>query len=88
MSKSLFRYFGVTSREFLSNYNMAEDILYVDTNTLTEFLSNASKGRFSILKTMEIKDSTKNTFGINLAKMPLFFKSSKLLPKSTLLKSN
>lgn len=71
--------FGVTSRELLSNYPLPEDMLSVDTNTLTELLSKASKGRFGISKAVEIKDSAKNTFGISLAKGAFAFQIKQII---------
>jgi hypothetical protein len=63
-------------------------MLSVDTGTLTELLSEASKGRFGISKANEIQESASNTFGVNLLKMPLHFKLNRLLLKLTLSKIN
>lgn len=71
--------FGVTSRELLSKYPTPEDMLSVDTDTLTELLSKASKGRFGISKADEIQESASNTFGVNFAKDAFAFQIKQII---------
>ena len=59
--------FGVTSMEILANYQTPEQILNVDSQTLAELLSKASRGRFGLDKANQIQDFAKNSFGILLA---------------------
>ena len=54
--------FGVTSRELLSKYPTPDDMLSVDTDTLTKLLSKSSKGRFGISKANEIQESASIKF--------------------------
>jgi transposase len=55
--------FGATSLELLHTYTCPEAIANVDTDTLSEFLKKASKGRFGLSKAEEIQNYAKNTFG-------------------------
>lgn len=71
--------FGVTSREILSKYPTPEDMLSVDTDTLTKLLSKASKGRFGISKADEIQESASNTFGVNFAKDAFAFQIKQII---------
>ena len=59
--------FGVTSMELLANYQTPEQMLSVDSQTLAELLSKASRGRFGIDKANQIQDFARNSFGILLA---------------------
>src|SRR5699024_11805552 len=54
-------------------------MLSVDTDTLTELLSKASKGRFSISKADEIQESASNTFGVNFAKDAFAFQIKQII---------
>lgn len=71
--------FGVTSKELLAKYPTPEDMLSVDTHTLTELLSKSSRGRFGALKAVEIKESAKNTFGISLARNAFAFQIKQII---------
>ncbi len=71
--------FGVTSRELLSKYPTPEDMLSVDTNTLTELLSKASKGRFGVPKANEIQESASSTFGVKFAKSAFSFQIKQII---------
>lgn len=71
--------FGVTSKELLAKYPTPEDMLSVDTQTLTELLSKSSRGRFGALKAAEIKESAKNTFGISLARNAFAFQIKQII---------
>lgn len=71
--------FGVTSKELLAKYPTPEDMLSVDTQTLTELLSKSSRGRFGALKAVEIKESAKNTFGISLARNAFAFQIKQII---------
>ncbi|WP_422487406.1 IS110 family transposase, partial [Gudongella sp. DL1XJH-153] len=71
--------FGITSKELLSKYPTPEDMLSVDTQTLTELLSKSSRGRFGALKAVEIKESAKNTFGISLARNAFAFQIKQII---------
>ena len=53
--------------ELLANYTTPEQILSVDSTTLAELLSKASRGRFGIDKANQIQQYAKNSFGIILA---------------------
>ena len=63
--------FGVTSMELLANYTTPEQILSVDSQTLADLLSKASRGRFGIDKANQIQQYAKNSFGIILASSSL-----------------
>ncbi|MBU5313272.1 IS110 family transposase [Tissierella carlieri] len=71
--------FGVTSRELLSNYPTPEDILSIDTDTLSKLLSAASRGRFGISKASEIQEIASNTFGISFAKDAFTFQIKQII---------
>jgi transposase len=71
--------FGVTSRELLSKYPTPEDILSIDTDTLSKLLSEASRGRFGISKASEIQESASNTFGISFAKDAFAFQIKQII---------
>ena len=71
--------FGVTSRELLSKYPTPEDMLNVDTDTLSDLLSKASRGRFGILKANEIQEFASNTFGVNFAKDAFAFQIKQII---------
>jgi len=71
--------FGVTSRELLSKYPTPEDMLNVDTDTLSDLLSKASRGRFGILKANEIQEFASNTFGVNFAKNAFAFQIKQII---------
>jgi transposase len=78
-SKLFSNTFGVTSKELLSKYPTPEDMLSVDTNSLAELLSKASKGRFGILKANEIQESASNTFGVGFAKDAFAFQIKQII---------
>ena len=59
--------FGKSSMELLANYTTPEEMLSVDTQTLADLLSKASRGRFGLDKANQIQQSAKNSFGIVLA---------------------
>jgi transposase len=59
--------FGVTSMQLLANYSTPEQMLSVDSQTLADLLSKASRGRFGIDKANQIQDFAKNSFGIILS---------------------
>ena len=63
--------FGVTSMELLANYTTPEQILSVDSQTLADLLSKASRGRFGLDKANQIQQYAKNSFGIILASSSL-----------------
>lgn len=71
--------FGVTSRELFSNYPTPEDILSIDTDTLSKLLSEASRGRFGISKASEIQESASNTFGVSFAKDAFAFQIKQII---------
>ena len=71
--------FGVTSRELLSKYPTPEDMLSIDTDTLAELLSKASKGRFGISKANEIQKSASDTFGVSFAKDAFAFQIKQII---------
>lgn len=71
--------FGVTSRELLSKYPTPEDMMSIDANTLSELLSEASRGRFGISKASEIHASASNTFGISFAKDAFAFQIKQII---------
>lgn len=71
--------FGVTSRELLSKYPTPEDMVCIDTNTLAELLTKASKGRFGISKANEIQKSASNTFGVSFAKDAFAFQIKQII---------
>ena len=53
--------FGVTSMEILANYQTPEQILNVDSQTLAELLSKASRGRFGLDKANQIHQYAGNS---------------------------
>ena len=59
--------FGKSSVELLANYTTPEEMLSVDTQTLADLLSKASRCRFGLDKANAIQQSAKNSFGILLA---------------------
>ena len=59
--------FGKSSVELLANYSTPEEILSVDSQTLADLLSKASRGRFGLDKANQIQQTAKNSFGIVLA---------------------
>ena len=59
--------FGKSSVELLSNYTTPEEMLAVDSQTIADLLSKASRGRFGLDKANEIQRTVKNSFGIVLA---------------------
>lgn len=59
--------FGKSSVELLANYTTPEEMLSVDSQTLADLLSKASRGRFGFDKAQQIQDCAKNSFGIMLA---------------------
>lgn len=63
--------FGVTSMKLLENYSTPEQMLSVDSQTLADLLSKASRGRFGIDKANQIQNVAKNSFGIILASSTL-----------------
>lgn len=63
--------FGVTSMELLANYTTPEQMLSVDSQTLADLLSKASRGRFGLDKANQIQHYAKNSFGIILASSSL-----------------
>ena len=63
--------FGVTSMELLANYQTPRQILSVDSQTLVDLLSKASRGRFGLDKANQIQEYAKNSFGIVLASSSL-----------------
>ena len=63
-------------------------MLSVNTDTLAELLSKASRGRFGTSKASEIQEYASNTFGVSFAKDDLHFRLNKLLHKLTLSKNN
>jgi transposase len=71
--------FGVTSRELLSKYPTPEDMMSIDANTLSELLSEASRGRFGISKASEIQESASNTFGISFARDAFAFQIKQII---------
>lgn len=71
--------FGVTSRELLSKYPTPEDMMSIDANTLSQLLSEASRGRFGISKASEIQESASNTFGISFARDAFAFQIKQII---------
>lgn len=71
--------FGVASKELLSNYPTPEDMLSIDTHTLSELLSKASRGHFSLSKTSEIQESASNSFGVSFAKDAFAFQIKQII---------
>jgi len=71
--------FGVTSRELLSNYPTPEDMLSIDTNTLSKLLSESSRGRFGTSKASEIQEFASNTFGVGFAKDAFAFQIKQII---------
>ncbi len=71
--------FGVTSRELLSNYPTPEDMLSIDTDTLSKLLYEASRGRLGISKASEIQEIASNTFGISFAKDAFAFQIKQII---------
>ncbi len=71
--------FGVASRELLSKYPTPEDMVSIDANTLSELLSEASRGRFGISKASEIQMSASNTFGISFARDAFAFQIKQII---------
>ena len=59
--------FGKSSVELLANYTTPEEMLSVDSQTLADLLSKASRGRFGLDKAKQIQQTAKNSFGIVLA---------------------
>ena len=59
--------FGKSSLELLANYTTPEEMLSVDSQTLADLLSKASRGRFGLDKANQIQQTAKNFFGIVLA---------------------
>ena len=59
--------FGKSSVELLANYTTPEEMLSVDSQTLADLLSKASRGRFELDKANQIQSFAKNSFGILLA---------------------
>ena len=59
--------FGKSSVELLANYTTPEEMLSVDTQTLADLLSKASRCRFGLDKANQIQQTAKNSFGIMLA---------------------
>jgi len=59
--------FGKSSVELLANYTTPEEMLSVDSQTLADLLSKASRGRFGLDKANQIQQTAKNSFGIVLA---------------------
>lgn len=71
--------FGVASKELLSKYPTPEDMMSIDANTLSELLSEASRGRFGISKASEIQKSASNTFGISFARDAFAFQIKQII---------
>lgn len=71
--------FGVASKELLSNYPTPEDMMSIDANTLSDLLSEASRGRFGVSKASEIQESASNTFGISFAKDAFAFQIKQII---------
>ena len=71
--------FGVASKELLSKYPTPEDMLAVDTDTLSGLLLKASKGRLGTLKASEIKESATKTFGVTFAKDAFAFQIKQII---------
>ena len=71
--------FGVASKELLSKYTTPEDMMSIDANTLSELLSEASRGRFGISKASEIQKSASNTFGISFARDAFAFQIKQII---------
>ena len=71
--------FGVTSKELLSKYPTPEDMLSVNTDTLAELLSKASRGRFGTSKASEIQEYASNTFGVSFAKDAFAFQIKQII---------
>ena len=59
--------FGKSSMELLANYTTPEEMLSVDSQTLADILSKASRGKFGLDKANQIRHAAKNSFGIVLA---------------------
>ena len=71
--------FGVASKELLSKYPTPEDMMSIDANTLSELLSEASRGRFGISKASEVQESASNTFGISFARDAFGFQVKQII---------
>ena len=65
--------FGKSSVELLANYTTPEEMLSVDSQTLADLLSKASRGRFGLDKATQIQSFAKNSFGIMLASSSFSF---------------
>ncbi|SHD78673.1 IS110 family transposase [Schnuerera ultunensis] len=63
----------------LSKYPTPEDMLSVDTETFTELLSEASRGRFSMSKASEIQESAANTFGVSFTNYAFAFQIKQII---------
>jgi len=74
--------FGVASKELLSKYPTPEDMMSIDANTLSELLSEASRGRFGISKASEIQESASNTFGISFARDAFAFQIKQIISQT------
>ncbi|MBR3746844.1 MAG: IS110 family transposase, partial [Selenomonadaceae bacterium] len=59
--------FGKSSVELLANYTTPEEMLSVDSQTLADLLSKASRGKFGLDKANQIQQTAKNSFSIMLA---------------------
>lgn len=58
--------FGATSKQILLTCPTPEEILKINSLKLSNILSKSSKGHFSKSKTTELKEISKNSFGIKI----------------------
>jgi len=79
--------FGVTSKELLSKYPLPENMLEVSTKELTSLLNKASKGRFGIEKSQEIKEYATKSFGISFAKETFSFQIKQIINQISFIES-
>jgi transposase len=71
--------FGVTSKEILLKFSTPEELQKVSSKKLSNLISKASNGRFSLVKAKEIKKVAKSTFGITIAKDAFSFQIKLLI---------
>ena len=71
--------FGVTSKEVLLKYPTPEDMITVSSKKLTTLLNKASKGRFNINKTKQLKETANNSFGTEFAKDAFSFQIKQMI---------
>lgn len=79
--------FGATSLQLLSTYTSPDELAALETDKLAEFLSAASKGRFSKSKASEIQNVAKNTFGSALFSSSSSFAIKQFIEQIKLLES-